>query len=155
VWQRRTRESTQLGGARAANGRARARRRGGAKLPGRERRENFEKDPTLMGATRAALRRRGREQAEERGPRAGERLVVELDGDGEGGGRRRWEGAPASVAGDGATRERQVARSAAAGRDHRQGPQELRAHAQPAARHQVTHPRAPPAFRFFSCHARC
>jgi hypothetical protein len=120
-----------------------------------EERENFEKDPTLMGATRAALRRRGREQAEERGPRAGERLVVELDGDGEGGGRRRWEGAPAAVAGDGAARKRQVARPAAAGRDHRQGPQELRAHAQPAARHQVTHPRAPPAFRFFSCHARC
>lgn len=56
--------------------------------------------------------------------------------DGEGGGRRRWEGAAAAVAGDGALR-RQVAWPAAPGRDHSQGPQELRAHAQPAARHQV------------------
>jgi 1-phosphatidylinositol-4-phosphate 5-kinase len=53
------------------------------------------------GGARAA---RGRERL----------LVVEPDGDGEarqddgeGGGRRRWEGAPAAVAGDGAARKRQ------------------------------------------------
>lgn len=127
------------GGQRAG---ARARRRGGAKLPGageeREtmKRSGFAGARVWMGTTRAALWRGGaratrgedeEDDDDDEGPRR----------DGEGGGRRRWEGAAAAVAGDGALRRRKVARPAAARRDHRQGPQELRAHAQPAARHQV------------------
>ena len=129
------------GGQRAG---ARARRRGGAKLPGageeREtmKRSGFAGPRVWMGTTRAALRRGGARvtREEDEDDDEGARR------DGEGGGRRRWEGAAAAVAGDGALRRRQVARPAAAGRDHRQGAQELRAHAQPAARHQVgAHPR--------------
>ncbi|RLN38666.1 hypothetical protein C2845_PM01G15540 [Panicum miliaceum] len=85
-----------------------------------------------MGTTRAALRRGGA-----RVTRDEDNDDEKARRDGEGGGRWRWEGAAAAVAGDGALRRRQVARPAAAGRDHRQGPQELRAHAQPAARHQI------------------
>jgi hypothetical protein len=86
-----------------------------------------------MGTTRAALPRGGaratlleKDEDDDEGARR----------DGEGGGRRRWEGPAAAVAGDRALRRRS-ARAAAAGRDHSQGPQELRAHAEPAARHQV------------------
>jgi hypothetical protein len=116
-------------------------------------RSDFAGAEVWMGATRAALRRRGRAEAEERGPRARDWPLyvcnAEARQDGEGGGRRRWEGAPAAVAGDGAARKRQVARGAAAGRNHRQGPQELRAHAQPAARHQVTNSPHPVSSRPF------
>jgi hypothetical protein len=87
-----------------------------------------------MGAPRAALwrrTRRGRGGAGGDGARSaagdgdGEEEDEEARQDGEGGGRWRGQGPAAAVAGDGAACRRQVARGAAAGRDHRQGPQEL------------------------------
>lgn len=104
---RRTRKSTQLGGA----GSERARELGVVaeqNFRAGEERETLKGSGFAggaglwMGTTRAAL------------PRGGARATLEEDEDddegarrdGEGGGRRRWEGAAAAVAGDGALRRR-------------------------------------------------